>query len=358
MQLYMPTKVYSEKACVKNHGKEMVAYGTKAMIVTGKRSSRMNGSLADVKEVLEKENIEYVIFDDVEENPSIETIMKAREIGIQEKVDFVIGIGGGSPLDASKAIALMIANPEEGEDVLYTPKKLAYLPVVSVPTTCGTGSEVTPYSILTIHKGRTKKSISHRIFPELALLDAEYLKSMSRTNLVNTVTDALGHLIESYLNTNSNVWNRIYVREGLRVFAEFKERLLQDALLEDDYEKMLRTSSWAGMAIAHTGTSFPHGLSYALTYEQNIPHGRAVGLFLAGYVNAYEDKEDVLEVMTLLGFEGTESFVDYMSALLGTEDVSDELLQKTADDLMKDTAKRKNYPFEIKKEELIQMYQK
>ncbi len=358
MQLYMPTKVYSDKECVQKHGNEIAAFGTKAMIVTGKHSSRINGSLLDVEEVLEKEKIEYIVFDDVEENPSIETVMKAREIGIREKVDFVIGIGGGSPLDASKSIALMIANPEESEDVFYTPKKLPHLPVVCIPTTCGTGSEVTPYSILTIHKGRTKKSISHRIFPELALLDAEYLKSMSRTNLVNTATDALGHLIESYLNTNSNEWNRIYVREGLRVFAEFKERLLKDSLEDDDYEKMLRASSWAGMAIAHTGTSFPHGLSYALTYEKNIPHGRAVGLFLAGYVSVYEDKTAVLEVMKLLGFDEITQFSDYMHSLLGTDDVSEELLQKTAGDLMKDTGKRKNYPFQITKEELIQMYQR
>ena len=358
MDFYMPVKVYTEEHCVWNHKKEIAALGKKALIVTGKHSSRKNGSLADVEEVLKKENIEYIIFDDVEENPSIETVMKARAIGIEKKVDFVIGIGGGSPLDASKAIALMIANPEETEDVFYTPKKLSYLPVVSIPTTCGTGSEVTPYAILTIHKGRTKKSISHRIFPELALLDSKYLRSMSRTNLVNTATDALGHLIESYLNTNSNEWNRIYVREGLRVFAEFKDRLLKDTLEEEDYEKLLRASSWAGMAIAHTGTSFPHGLSYALTYEQNIPHGRAVGLFLAGYVNVYEDKTAVMEVMDILGFDGITQFSEYMSLLLGTENVSEELLQKTAGDLMKDTGKRKNYPFQITEEELIQMYQR
>lgn len=358
MQFYMPTKVYCDKECVKTYGKEMVSYGTKAMIVTGKHSSRMNGSLADVEEVLKSENVPYVIFDDVEENPSIETIMKAREIGVAEKVDFVIGIGGGSPLDASKAIALMIANPDETEEVFYQQKELSHLPIVCVPTTCGTGSEVTPYSILTIHKGRTKKSISHRMFPELALLDATYLKSMSRTNLVNTVTDALGHLIESYLNVNSNEWNQMYVRDGLRVFAEFKERLQSDMLLEEDYEKMLRTSSLAGMAIAHTTTSLPHGLSYALTYEKNIPHGRAVGLYLAGFVNTYKDKNAVQEVMELLGFSGEKQFSDYMYELLGSETIEDELLEKTASDLMKDTRKLKNYPFNITKEELIQMYQK
>lgn len=126
------------------------------MIITGKHSSRSNGSLRCDRSP-EKENISYIIFDDIEENPSVETVMKARELGIREQVDFVIGIGGGSPLDASKAIALMIANPDVTEEVLYQSNPLPYLPVVCIPTTCGTGSEVTPYAILTLHKQRTKR---------------------------------------------------------------------------------------------------------------------------------------------------------------------------------------------------------
>ena len=118
----MPTKVYSEENCVKNHSQNFREFGKRAMIVTGKHSSRINGSLQDVESVLQKEGISYIIFDDVEENPSIETVMRARQIGVEENVDFVIGIGGGSPLDAAKAIALMVANPDETEDVFYEPK--------------------------------------------------------------------------------------------------------------------------------------------------------------------------------------------------------------------------------------------
>ncbi len=151
MLLYVPTKVYSESGCVNNHGKELASFGEKAMIVTGKLSAKKNGALQDVKNALHAENTSYIIFDEIEENPSIETVMKARDIGLREKVDFVVGIGGGSPLDAAKAIAMMIANPDETETVLYEAKELKNLPVVCVPTTCGTGSEVTPYAVLTIH---------------------------------------------------------------------------------------------------------------------------------------------------------------------------------------------------------------
>lgn len=355
MQLYMPTKVYSEKECIKNHAKEIASLGKKAMVVTGKHSARKCGALQDMEDALQQENITYVIFDEIEENPSIETVMKAREFGVCEKVDFVIGIGGGSPLDAAKAIAMMIANPGLGEEVLYEASELENLPIICVPTTCGTGSEVTPYAILTIHKQRTKKSISHRIYPNLALLDAKYLKSMSREGLVNTAVDALAHLLESYLNTNADELNRIYSREGLSIWKEFKKRLLDDSLLEKDYATMLHASMVAGMAITHTGTSLPHGLSYQVTYELGVPHGKAVGIFLGGFVEGYQNKEEVAEVLSLLDFESTVAFRKYMNELLGEVAVSEELMKENVQNLLENPAKLKNYPFAITEKELMEM---
>lgn len=355
MLFYMPTKVYSEAECVRKHSKELASFGRKAMVVTGKHSARQNGSLKDVEDVLEQEGVPYIIFDEVEENPSIETVMKAREIGINEKVDFVIGIGGGSPLDASKAIALMIANPNESEGALYTAREISYLPVVCIPTTCGTGSEVTPYAILTIHKKRTKKSISHRIYPSLALLDARYLKSLPREGLINTAIDALAHLVESYLNTNANKWNRTYSKEGLAVWAQIRDCLKESKLEEDDYEKLLRASSLAGMAITHTGTSLPHGLSYPLTYELGIPHGRGVGYYLAGFVALYKDKREVKAVLDILGFATIEAFQTYMKDLFGEICVPIELVEMCAKTILEDKAKLKNYPFEVTEEEIVKM---
>ncbi len=355
MLLYMPTKVYSEKDCVKNHAKEFASFGKKAMIVTGKHSARKSGALQDIEDVLQQENISHVLFDEIEENPSIETVMRARDIGIQQKVDFVIGIGGGSPLDAAKAIAMMIANPTLTEEVLYEAAELANLPIICVPTTCGTGSEVTPYAILTIHKQRTKKSISHRIYPNLALLDAKYLKSMSGEGLVNTAVDALAHLIESYLNTNANELNHIYSREGLCIWAKFKSHLKENCLTEEDYVKMLHASMVAGMAITHTGTSLPHGLSYPITYELGVPHGKAVGMFLGGFVEGYRNKEEVTEVLSLLGFENASDFRTYMRELLGAVEVSEELMKENVKSLLANPAKLKNYPFEITEKELMEM---
>lgn len=353
MQLYMPTKVYSQENAVCSHSKELCALGTKAMIVTGKSAAKKNGALQDVVQALG--DMPYVLFDRVEENPSIETVMEARAIAIREKADFFIGIGGGSPMDASKAIAMMAANPEETEEVLYTPKALEHYPVVCVPTTCGTGSEVTPYAILTRHALKTKKSISHKIFPALALLDAKYLKTMSRAGLVNTCVDALSHMLESYLNTNSNELNRIYSREGLYLWGQFKDRLLEDQLIPEDYAPMLHASMVAGMAITHTGTSVPHGMSYPVTYALGVPHGRAVGMFLGGFVGSYDDRCEAEEAVGILGFASAADFRKYLNALLGSVDVPQELLKSGAEKLLQDPAKLKNYPFPLTEEKIISM---
>lgn len=355
MQLYMPTKVFSEENCVINHARELGELGRKAMIVTGRNSAKNCGALDDVLAALEIAGVAHTVFDRVEENPSIETVMAARELAVSEKVDFFIGIGGGSPMDAAKAIALMSANPDKTEAVLYTPQPLKHLPVVCIPTTCGTGSEVTPYAILTRHALRTKKSISHKIFPALALLDARYLKTMSRKGLVSTAVDALAHLLESWLNVNTSELNRIYTRAGLYLWGQFKDRLAQDALLDRDYAGLLHASMAAGMAITHTGTSIPHAMSYPVTYELGIPHGSAVGMFLGGFVEHYPDAEEVQAAMNILGFENARALHKYLLALLGTVAVPEAILETGAQLLLSDPGKLKNYPFPITEGELKNM---
>lgn len=353
MLLFMPTKVYSEENCVINHAQEISSLGTKAMVVTGRSSAAKCGALQDVLQALG--NIPYILFDRVEENPSIETVMEAKIIAADSGVDLFIGIGGGSPMDAAKAISLMTRNPEKDEKALYTSEELPYYPVVCVPTTCGTGSEVTPYAILTRHAHQTKKSISHKIYPALALLDAKYLKTMSRTGLVNTCVDALSHLLESYLNTNSNRLNRFYSREGLFLWGQFKDRLLEGTLEEEDYARMLHASMVAGMAITHTGTSLPHGMSYPVTYTLGIPHGRAVGMFLGGYVEGYGDAEEAAAAVGLLGFSHPTQLRKYLNRLLGETAVPEALLKTAASKLMEDPGKLKNYPFPITQAQLVGM---
>lgn len=359
MNFYMPVTVYDEENCVINHANDMAQLGEKALIVTGKHSSKKNGALSDVTNVLGLHNVSYRIFDEIEENPSIETVMKARNIFASENIGFVIGIGGGSCIDAAKAIALMLANLDTAEDFLdKKTQKAACLDVVAVPTTCGTGSEVTGVSVLTRHSKRTKGSIAHKIYPTFALIDSKYLKSAQTSLIVNTSADALAHLIESYINTNACAYSKMFVHEGLRTWKASKNALLNlvketpddcsDILSDDDYRNLMRASTFAGMAIAHTGTSIPHGLSYPVTYELNIPHGKACAYFLAGYLK--EAPEDVQKILlNLAGFDSIGQFRDFLINICNLQVIPENIVNSSINMLVSNEAKLKNCPYKIDK---------
>ncbi|MDO4633218.1 MAG: iron-containing alcohol dehydrogenase family protein [Eubacteriales bacterium] len=355
--MYMPVKVLWGKGAVAKNREVFVALGSKAMIVTGKHSSRVNGSLQDVTDALDANGQTYVIFDEIEENPSVETVSRAAALAVEEKADFFIGIGGGSPMDASKAIALLARNPEmiaDAEKHLYQKQEVPVYPVAAVPTTSGTGSEVTPYAIMTLHSRHTKQSIAYRIFPQVALVDYSYLKTSSRNGMINTCVDALAHMLESYLNTNADEYNRMYAEKGLRLWGSKKEQLAgaQEEYTEEMYQTFMHASVLAGMAIAHTGTSLPHGLSYPVTYELGVAHGRAVGYFLPGFLKYYGNQEEVQEVLQLLGFENQEAFAGYLNSLLGEKQIPEELWERDRRGLLSNQAKLKNYPFEMTEETL------
>lgn len=372
MIYYLPTKVISEENCVRKYSDLWCAYGSKAMIITGSSSSRINGSLMDVTNELSEKNIQYIVFDDIEENPSVETVMLAASIGIKENVDFVIGIGGGSPLDAAKAIALMIANEDETKELLYDPISVSHLPVIAIPTTAGTGSEVTPYSILTSHELKTKKSISHKIFPEVALVDYRYLATASNSVMINTAVDALSHLVESFLNKNSNEYNQIFSFMGMNTWARTKEFLLylketkcidedelkkRDINLINNLEDLMYSSTLAGMAIAHTGTSLPHALSYALTYLKEMPHGKAVARFLPNYLYLYEKKDKKMadQVIRYLGFKDIDEFRDFIYKLIGKVEINEDIIEKNYNDVLYNQSKLANFPYSVEKEDILNM---
>lgn len=353
MYFYMPTKVYSERDCVEKYSGEWTALGDKALIVTG-GSSAKNGALADVIRALEEHGKAYCLFDRTEENPSVEMVMEVRELGIRERVDFVIGIGGGSPMDAAKAIALMIAQKDRTAAWLYEQGDDTALPVVEVPTTCGTGSEVTPYSILTVHEKRTKASLPHRIYPAYALADGKYLTGAPRGLLVNTAVDALGHFIESYINTNATAYSRMLCEYGMGVWAGAKKVLIGADITAQECDELLLASTLAGMAISHTGTSLPHGLSYYLTYEKGVPHGRAVGYFLPGYL-AEAGPLIRKRVLELTGFPDIQYFAAFIHKLLGPMPEDPELIQTAVEGMMANESKLRNAPYQVTEERLYRI---
>ena len=348
MKYYMPVRVFDENNCVSNHAEDIAAYGKKALIVTGKSSAFSNGSFDDVTEALKNAGIEYAVFSDVEENPSTDTVFRAKSMYSSENIDFVIGIGGGSPMDAAKAIALVLKHSEADLGYLYdSTKDSSSLPVVCVPTTCGTGSEVTGVSVLTRHDRRTKISMTHKVFPSLALIDGKYLASAPRSLIINSAADALSHLLESALNARADDYVKMTAFAGLKMWAGIKDILTGDReAAPEDLSLLMRASALGGMSISGCGTSLPHALSYILTYDLGLAHGKAVGYFLPGFV-ACAPSEERDELLNLAGFAEIMDFDRFMKNVLGEQDIPVEELTRAFETVKNNPSKMKSSSFAV-----------
>lgn len=213
---YMPVKLIKGYNCVKESERVFKDIGCKAIIVCGKTSARACGALDDVLEVLKCNGQDYIIFDEIMPNPTIDIVYKGAEIAKQEAADFVIAIGGGSPMDSAKSIAVLALEDVKKENIFKGGFTKA-LPMIHIPTTAGTGSEVTPYSILTNDAVQSKMTMSSPVmFPDFALLDGKYMESLPYELTVNTAVDALSHSVEGMLSKKSTVFSDMAAKKKHR----------------------------------------------------------------------------------------------------------------------------------------------
>ena len=307
--LQIPTRVFGGRGCVSEHLGDCLP-GRRAYLVTGASGARKSGALQDVCDVLTARKIPFDHFDGVKENPSLALCYEAGRKAAEAKADFVIGIGGGSALDAAKAVAAFAANPAIAPMDLFDVSALQNdpLPVLAIPTTAGTGSEVNVYSVLTLDddQGLRKKTFKDpRSWPKAAFLDPAYTASLPRTVTISTALDAFHHALESYLSPKTTVVSELF---ALYAAKQIWEVLTQypDTFTEDLRAALQNAACAAGIAISVTGTGFPHPLGYSLSLMDGIPHGAACAAFAEDYLT-YNEKSPA-------GKERLESFY----AALGT----------------------------------------
>lgn len=315
-QFYMPVRIIEGEDCVRRNAALFASFGRRALIVTGK-SSASNGSLADAAAVLEANGQAYEIFDRIPQNPTVECVREGAEIAKRCGAEFVVAIGGGSPMDAAKAIALL-ARQNIG-DLFAEPIGNDVLPMIHIPTTAGTGSEVTPYAILTRSDKETKQSISApSLFPKIAFLDGKYTESLPQNITVNTAIDAISHAVEGMLSSKAGAASDALAREALGILLGEYGNLLAGKYSPAARQNLLRGAALAGMVIANTGTSPVHTLGYSLTYYCGVPHGRANGLLLPAFLRRCMAKDEprTRRIYAALGMDA-EEFSAKISALLG-----------------------------------------
>ncbi len=280
---FMPVKLVTGAGCVRESAKELATLGERCLIVTGKRSAKVCGALQDVTDTLDKNGQQWSLFDDIGPNPKLTDCMLAAEKAIASDATFILGIGGGSVLDAAKCIAVLAANPGLTQAQLYAFEWANRpLKIVAVGTTAGTGSEVTKVSVITTPDGR-KKSFHHEaIFPTLALGDPTYTASLPALVTRSTMVDVLAHCAESFFSRAANHLSRTFAVEGIRLLLPVFRDMVKDGFDGLDYqtrEALYGASIYGGLAINVTGTCFPHTMGYLLTETFGIPHGTACAVF-------------------------------------------------------------------------------
>lgn len=325
-QYFVPVRIVSGENCVRKYGEIMKPFGGQALIVTG-QSSAKNGALEDAVFALNQNGQKYVVYDSVPNNPTVKSVEEGAELARRIGADFIVAIGGGSPMDAAKAIA-MLARQEAKEGIFAHKITEDVLPMIHVPTTAGTGSEVTPYSIITNDEKQTKTSIAApSLFPRIAFLDGKYMLELPQHTTVNTALDAISHAVEGMLSVRAGALSDMFARESLRIIFSEYEALRNGKYTLQSRQNLLYGATLAGMVIANTGTSPVHGMGYSLTYFHDVPHGRANGLLLPEFLKLCLKKkpERTREIYAALGMDA-DAFDRAVGALLGEREKYDDTI--------------------------------
>ncbi len=265
----------------------------RTLLLVCDKGIRDSGVLKRFTKRLDKRNLPYFVFDDVKENPSIATVENGVKVYRGRGCDGILALGGGSVIDTAKLIGARIARPKKPlnkmKGLLKIRKPLPFL--VAVPTTAGSGSEVTLTAVVSDSENKTKYTINdHVLIPKAALLDASLTTGLPAFYTATTGMDALTHAVEAYLNKISNTpETKRHAKEAVRLVFKHLQEAYNHPDNEEAREGMLKASMYAGLAFRRAYVGYVHALSHALGGAYDLPHGYANAVLLPHVLKAYGD---------------------------------------------------------------------
>lgn len=295
--------------------------GKKAVIVIGGNSVKRNGSLERTENYLAESKIETAVFSGVESDPSIETVLKGAEFFNQEQPDIIVGLGGCSAIDAAKAMWIYYEYPDSTLEELAAPfavKKLRNKAIfVAIPSTSGTGTEITGLSVITDHEKGTKYPIvSHELTPDVAIVDGELCKSMPAHVTANTGLDALSHGVEAYVSNIADRYNDALAKESINLVFKNLPTVVQEPENGDARQAMHDASSMAGMAFTNVWLGIVHSMSHQLGGTFGIPHGCANAILMPNVIRFNSKVTDKYnDLAALFGKDNAEAFAQEVESL-------------------------------------------
>lgn len=285
---HSPVKAFFGFNAIENFETLLKPY-SRICVVSGRRSIDATGFKKYLDTHFKDKRISY--FSEIEENPSINTVIRGAKFARESKAEIIIGFGGGSPLDASKAIAAFATNNKGFYELLSQDTLDSEpLPLIAVPTTCGTGSEMNNYAIITDTEKMDKINFAkENTFPKYAVIDPVFLRKLNRKIIYATAFDALTHALEGFISNRANPFSDSNAVTAMEIImATFAEGA--DTSKDETLVNFLYGSSLAGITILHTGTTLLHALGYWLTNEKKIHHGTANTILLPYFLEMLREK--------------------------------------------------------------------
>jgi len=281
---FLPTRVVFGCGKVRQVGQECrMLGGKKAFVITGTTATATSPGFAAALESMREADLPFEVYDRIEHDPTLEAIETARQTALKSGADLIVAYGGGSPMDAGKAVAVFATNKGAVEDYLYVKKvfKLPGLPFLAIPTTAGSGSEVTAAMVIRDDERKQKTGLSHPLaFAKTAVIDPETHVSMPPTVTAATGMDALTHAIEAYTSKSHQPFSDAFCLQAIRLIGENLRRATGNGTDLAARSGMAAASTLAGVGFTFAGLGSVHGLAHAIGARFDVPHGVANALML------------------------------------------------------------------------------
>ncbi len=303
--------------------------GKKAMLlISNGTSAKLNGSLDKTIAGLQQAHIAYALFDKIMENPVREVIMEGAAFARENECDFILALGGGAVLDSSKAIAAMAVNDGDLWDYVHGGTGKGYalkrkgLPIVAVPTSSGTGSEINCWGV--ISNLQTKEKIGfgeESLVPVLAVVDPELMKTVPAKYTAYQGFDALFHNTEVMMSKGINVFSEAIALSAIENIATYLPRAVSDGNDKQAREAVAYGSTVAGIAMQLTSTIAQHAMEHAMSaYHHNLPHGAGLIMISVEFARFFIEKhscdEQFIKMARAMGISNANKPEDFLTALI------------------------------------------
>ncbi|TDT63311.1 iron-containing alcohol dehydrogenase [Fonticella tunisiensis] len=327
--MYVPTRFIF--GCGRlNELHEQKLPGKKAMIVISNgKSVKENGSLDRTKEQLRMAGAEFVVFDKVQANPLKSTVMEGGAFARENGCDFIVALGGGSVMDASKAMAAMATNDGDLWDYISggTGKGKALindpLPVVCITTTAGTGSEADQWGVITNDETNEKIGFGgdDRLFPVISIIDPELMKTVPPKFTAYQGFDTLFHATESYISKFASLMSDMYALTAIENTAKYLPRAVKDGSDMEAREHMAFANTISGIVMTVSVTTAEHSIEHAMSaYHQDLPHGAGLIMISKAFYEFFIEKhacdEKFIAMAKAMGIKDADKPEDFITALV------------------------------------------